>query len=142
MANCVILINGKKVDITTLVEQLDGSMDNQSSSNYASELFESNLESNPELANEVYKALGFEGTPYNNLTFDELLEEVSFEDVISKDTKELYNANRSKIYLDLINKISPNTKLKIVKNLKIKGNSVNGVYTFKGDIFISRDTYK
>ena len=59
MENCVILINGKKVDITTLVEQLEGSMDNQSSPNYVSELFESNLESNPELANEVYEALGY-----------------------------------------------------------------------------------
>ena len=51
MANCVILINGKEVDITTLVEQLGKSLDNQS----ASELFESNLE----LANAVYESLGF-----------------------------------------------------------------------------------
>ena len=51
MANCVILINGKEVDITTLVEQLGKSLDNQSTP----ELFESNLE----LANAVYESLGF-----------------------------------------------------------------------------------
>ena len=104
-----------------------------------SELFDSN----PELANIAYSAMGFKESPdIDNLIYDELLEEVSFEEIVNKDTKELYNSNRSEIYLDLINKISPNTKFKIVKNLKIKGKSVNGVYTFKGDIYISRDTYQ
>ena len=139
MANCVILINGKKIDITTLVEKLGKSMDKKPTSESVAELFESN----PELANSVYEALGFKETPnINNVTFDEILEEVSFEEIINKDKEELYNSNRSQIYLDLINKISPNTKFKIVKNLKIKNKSVNGVYTFKGDIFISRDTYQ
>jgi hypothetical protein len=104
-----------------------------------SELFKSN----PELANAVYEALGFKKSPnINNVTFDEILEEVSFEEIINKDKEQLHNSNRSQIYLDLINKISPNTKFKIVKNLKIKGKSVSGVYTFKGDIYISRNTYQ
>lgn len=57
MAKCVILINGKEIDITTLVEQLGGSLNSQSTPESITELFESN----PELANEVYEALGLTG---------------------------------------------------------------------------------